>query len=234
MRTSETIVNITKALHAAQSEFVAVPKGGRNTHHGYNYARLEDILGAVSPVLAKHDLSLISGTQEVRVLDGRKSNAILANLSVRLLHTSGEWIEVDCCGEGQDQTDKSVYKAITGARKYGIACLLNLTTSDDPEATDQDGKKNNRATDLNKQLGLDKPNGQLVIAKSARDAIVAAWKAQGLPGHRMVEVAGWLKDHGAASVEKATLNQRAELLQLVKSGHFNNNGNGQEEPDYGL
>ena len=224
MRTSETIVNITKALHSAQSEFCAVPKGGRNAHHGYNYARLEDILGAVSPVLAKHDLSLISGTGNIQVLDGRKGNAVLANLSVRLLHTSGEWIEVDSCGEGQDQTDKSVYKAITGARKYGIACLLNLTTSDDPEATDNNGKKTGRAADLNAQLGLNKPNGQLVNAKSARAAIIAAWKAQGLPDHRMVEVAGWLKERGAASIDSATLNQRAELLQLVESGHFNGNG----------
>ena len=53
---------------------------------------------------------------------------------MRLSHAeSGEWIEIDIIGEGYDRGDKAVYKAITGARKYGLACLFDLVTTDDPE-----------------------------------------------------------------------------------------------------
>ena len=47
--------------------------------------------------------------------------------------TQGQTEEADGYGEGVDSGDKAPYKAITGGRKYALASLLGLATSDDPE-----------------------------------------------------------------------------------------------------
>ena len=73
--------------------------------------------------------------------DGTPQHAYAVSIFLRLVHKSGQWIEVESIGEGQDRGDKSTYKALTGARKYGVAMLLGLITTDDPEATQDKSNK---------------------------------------------------------------------------------------------
>jgi hypothetical protein len=165
MRTSDSIDKIAAALVKAQSGIKAVGKGGYNTFDKYKYAKLEDYITATRDTLAANSLVIITGTPEIQPLDGRTTskgnseNAVLVKLTMRLLHSSGQWIEIDQWGEGQDRGDKSTYKAVTGARKYGIANLLGLYTSDDPE--DDGGNSRND----------DKPSGNVAPARKAESLI---------------------------------------------------------------
>jgi hypothetical protein len=142
MKSSESLEKLAPALIKAQAEFKAVGKSGHNKFDKYDYANLEDYISTVREVLAKHGLGLLSSSEDVSTLadrttkSGGTEHAVIVKLVSRIVHESGEWIETCSVGEGQDRADKSVYKAITGARKYAIAATLNLATTDDPEQDD--------------------------------------------------------------------------------------------------
>lgn len=142
MKSSDTLSKLAPALAKAQAEFKSVGKSGHNTYDKYKYANLEDYITTVRDVLANHGLSVLSSSEEILPLEDRttknggKEHAVRVRLTTRIVHESGEWIETESCGEGQDRADKAVYKAITGARKYALASALNLATTDDPEQDD--------------------------------------------------------------------------------------------------
>lgn len=142
MKSSDTLSKLAPALAKAQAEFRPVGKSGNNTYDKYKYANLEDYVSTVRDILANHGLSVLSSSEEVTALEDRPTknggneHAVRVKLVTRIVHESGEWIETESCGEGQDRADKAVYKAITGARKYALASALNLATTDDPEQDD--------------------------------------------------------------------------------------------------
>lgn len=143
MQFSDSTAKIATALAKAQSSFKAIHKSGENKFDHYSYANLEDYVSAIRPILAANGLSVLSSVEEVIPLDDRSTksggaeHAVRCKLSIRIIHESGEWLEATSFGEGQDRGDKAVYKAITGARKYGLASALGLATSDDPEADEE-------------------------------------------------------------------------------------------------
>lgn len=139
MNSSPEIDKLMEALVKARKKIGAVTKSGRNEHDRYNYAKLEDYVKATDESLLESGLSVITSTHELReggnrtTKGGAVMNAVYVCLSLRLCHVSGQWIEVEQWGEGEDRSDKATYKAVTGARKYGIANLLGLFTTDDAE-----------------------------------------------------------------------------------------------------
>lgn len=139
MRTSAEQDQIAPALVAAQAKFKAVGKSGRNTQQKYSYADLDDYLSTVRPILAEHGLALTGGVDGVEALPPRETRngaqmiQVRAHVTLRLVHESGQWIECDAWGDGEDSNDKAIYKATTGGRKYAVASLLGLATTDDPE-----------------------------------------------------------------------------------------------------
>ena len=145
MRTSESIDKISAALVAARAAMKPVGKSGENTFDRYRYAQLLDYVQSMEDGLAAQSLAIVTETSAVESMPERKTKSggseypVRVHLVGRLIHSSGQWIEVDGWGEGQDRGDKGLYKAITGARKYLLACLLGLATTDDPEATEGGG-----------------------------------------------------------------------------------------------
>lgn len=141
MRTSDQVDQIVPAMHAAATQAKDVFKEKRNAAMGYRYAGLEDILEATKDALLANGIvtaSSVTGHEHcppIATARGGSMQRIVVHLVTRFMHTSGQWIEVEARGEGTDQGDKSVYKAITGARKYALLSGLNLATTDDPEAT---------------------------------------------------------------------------------------------------
>jgi hypothetical protein len=150
VQTSEKTDQIFPAIISAQSKIRAVGKKGRNDHHKYNYARLEDYIAAINPVLAKYDLGIISSGDSRE----RSSNLSSVTIAIRVIHTSGQWIEVKAFGEGSDNQDKAIYKATTGARKYGLATLFNMITTDDPESYADTGPDVEKLTQSFSTIGV--------------------------------------------------------------------------------
>ncbi|MGE5607974.1 MAG: ERF family protein [Bacillota bacterium] len=142
-RSSKDTDQVFAALVAAQDEMRGIEKTGRNDHQKYDYAKLEDYVRAARPILAKHGLAITKSVCGFTTLpmkpkaDGKVETRVVVRLAIRIVHKSGQWIEGYSMGEGGDYADKATYKAITGARKYGIAAALNLATTDDPEADEE-------------------------------------------------------------------------------------------------
>lgn len=145
MKTSDSITNLASALAKMQAELGIISKSGENKFDKYTYATLEDYIKGTRDTLSKYGFFLIASVESLTQLSDRTTrnggleHAVQISLTIRLIHQSGEWVETRCIGEGQDRADKAVYKAITGARKYAIASVLGLATSDDPEADERVG-----------------------------------------------------------------------------------------------
>lgn len=186
MRTSEQIDKIAPALLAARAAMKAIGKSGNNTYDKYRYANLLDYIeGTEGPLLA-NGLMVITGVPEVTNLETRPTKSggneypVKAKLDARVIHSSGQWIEIDAHGEGQDRGDKGLYKAITGGRKYVIACLFGLATTDDPERDEG----NDRPPPPPQRATAPKPPVLSGVKVSLRDT-VTQWgdlKPEAVPG----------------------------------------------------
>lgn len=168
---SEPCDKIAAALVKVSSQVRVVGKGRTNDHDKYNYSELLDYVKATGQALTDCGLMLLSSVDNTETLEVRKTQsgssqyAVRVQLTIRAVHESGQWAQVSVSGEGQDRADKGIYKAITGARKYGIACLLGLATSDDPEA--------------DSTVGLDTPPpGQRAVASAPVAAPVESPKGR--------------------------------------------------------
>jgi hypothetical protein len=139
MQHSESIDKIMPALATVQQQAPKIGKSERNDAQKYNYANLASYMDAIAGDMAECGLSLITSAPDIQASEGRQTssgkpqNGVYVRLVFTLVHTSGQWISIVSWGEGQDGGDKSLYKATTGARKYGYALLFALVTTDDPE-----------------------------------------------------------------------------------------------------
>jgi hypothetical protein len=135
--------SLIRAIIAVQSEVKGITMSGENKFDNYKYAMMEDYVEAIRPLLAKNKLCIVSSVDEVTNLDARVSRkgsneyVVQCRVTCHLFHESGESMAATGFGQAQDRGDKALYKAITGARKYAIATMFNLATSDDPEGGDQ-------------------------------------------------------------------------------------------------
>lgn len=131
---------ISGALAAAQAEAPLVVKSGENMQQRYKYAKLEDYMAVVKPLLTKYSLAVTFTDVErlelppIITQKGGTMFRVAVRTRARLIHMDGEFLEIDGWGEGCDNLDKAVFKAKTGARKYLLAALFALATTDDPEA----------------------------------------------------------------------------------------------------
>ena len=191
MNTSNTIDKIAHALAQAQASFKDVAKSKENTYDRYRYAQLEDYRDAIVAGLGTFGLSITTSVDEITRLEDRPTknggteHAVQVKLTQRIIHESGEWIETVVYGEGQDRGDKAIYKAITGARKYGLAAALNLATSDDPENDDQPPKPKQQAQP---PAAKQPPNPQTTKPAAAPAPTPAPTAAAPAPGKHTVEL----------------------------------------------
>lgn len=133
------VATIHEALVAFQAECPAVYKSQKH-QQGFKFATLEDWTDTVGPILAKHGLALVTSYTDAVELEKvvQRSGSEWFRVRVRatgtLYHASGESITFEAFGEGADPSDKGIYKALTGARKYLLAAVSGAATTDDPES----------------------------------------------------------------------------------------------------
>ena len=133
---------LRKAMLNAQKDIRNAGKAGYNSNQRYRYATLEDFLNAVKEPLLENDLILFSdlvGSPEItyrKTSSGAQQVVARVKVLTTVVHVTKGHMSVLVTGEGQDAGDKAIYKAITGARKYSIAMLFGIYTTDDPEAVD--------------------------------------------------------------------------------------------------
>jgi hypothetical protein len=122
MKTSETITAIAGALHKFHGLMGKVGKDAVNPHFKNKYASLSNIIEATTPHLNAVGLSVIQLPTE-------------SGLETMLMHTSGEYISSVSLTPCKDASNpQALGSALTYAKRYAYAGLLNLNIDEDDDA----------------------------------------------------------------------------------------------------
>lgn len=139
-------MNIFQKIHAAAKELKSIAKNGRNDFQKYDYAAEADFVDACKPLFDKYGLIVVSQLISIETKELQKGS-VLTTIQMKYyvcnVATKEELMYV-IPGQGQDNGDKGVYKAMTGAAKYFMKKLFWLKTGDDPENDADEKKQTNR------------------------------------------------------------------------------------------
>ena len=123
MITSESIQAIAPALLQAQQNITFAAKESTNPHFRSKYASLSSVIDAIKPALNNAGIVFIQFVSPSD--DGR------LNLTTRLLHTSGEWIESTATCPLAKNDPQGYGSALTYLRRYTLATVVGLYQDDD-------------------------------------------------------------------------------------------------------
>lgn len=194
-----------KKMALALGEVKRIPKNGWNDFHRYKYSQEGDILDGIRPILSEVGLMLWTDIVEeirkpVTYFSKGKEVGQRTITKVKIQYTigcadTGETISTHYFGEGEDESDKGLYKAYTGATKYFLTKNFLISSGDilkEDEPTDpefdgqrhQDKRQNpqNGSQQRPKQnQGQSQPQGQKtetdpVIDGIKKSELLALWK----------------------------------------------------------
>lgn len=200
---------VVGAIAAVMAEIQPVEKGGKNTFHDYKYARMQDILQALTPLMGKHGIVVFQYEARRDMFDDGKVMAIGYNFIVA--HKSGQtWITpVPQTGMSPCRTskgtfdDKSFAKCHTSARKYFLLSLFQIPTEDEADPDNEQAARTNAP--------VPSPDGHLQphkIAPQKRDTF-DAWAGRYVAAIRTAktdaELVAWdkLNDESLAMMSNA-------------------------------
>jgi ERF superfamily len=131
---------LVSAIAAVMAEVHTVAKRGENTFHKYRYAKMEDILQEVTPLLGRHGLVIFQSETGRAMFD--EDNVIAVEYAFTVAHVSGEtWPHqlrqtgVSFCRASNGRwDDKSLAKCHTAARKYFLLALFQIPTGEEADA----------------------------------------------------------------------------------------------------
>lgn len=133
---------VVAAVAGVMEEIEAIRKGGENTFHGYKYARMQDILQVLTPLMGKHGLTVFQYESARQMFDEGRVLAIQYHFVVA--HKSGQaWAPVPQTGMSPCRTsngkfdDKAFAKCHTSARKYFLLSLFQVPTEDEADPDNQ-------------------------------------------------------------------------------------------------
>lgn len=122
MKSSESIIELSKALNACQPKIENASKNAVNPHFKKTYADLGGILAEIKPIIAEAGLSFM---QHPGMDNG------LATVETIVMHTSGEWISSVAATPIVKTDPQGIGAAITYLRRYSLSAIFGLTQEDD-------------------------------------------------------------------------------------------------------
>jgi hypothetical protein len=127
------------AVAAVMNEVDVVAKRGVNEFHRYRYAKMEDILKEITPLLGKHGLVIFQSETGRAMFD--EDNVIAVEYAFTVAHVSGEtWPNLrqtgvsTCRNTKGGWDDKALNKCHTAARKYFLLALFQIPTGEESDA----------------------------------------------------------------------------------------------------
>lgn len=119
-----------------------IPKNGWNDHFKYAFATEADVSAALQQRFASENIIVLPGATNAR----REGKLTIVDMTFTVIDgDTGHCELVQWSGNGEDNGDKALWKAITGGVKYFLMKLVLAPTGDDPEATDADGRSTRKA-----------------------------------------------------------------------------------------
>jgi hypothetical protein len=123
MKTSLEISKLAPALLKAQQAITFAAKDATNPHFKNTYANLESVIDAVKPALNANGIVFIQSFSP--------SESGKLNLTTRLMHESGEWLEDELTMPLQKNDAQGYGSAATYSRRYALAAITGLYQADD-------------------------------------------------------------------------------------------------------
>jgi hypothetical protein len=130
-------MKIYEKMAAITRDFPVVTKDNKNPSQGYSYRGIDDALGALHGLLAKHGvfLSLCELVPEFHdggtTKSGTKQTRCIVTGKVRFIAgEDGSFVESALMGEGLDTGDKAAMKAQANALKYVIWYTFAVPTDE--------------------------------------------------------------------------------------------------------
>jgi hypothetical protein len=216
-----------KTLVCKLAEIVAeidhVEKSGRNEFQKYNYVKAADVAWLVRKALSARNIYLVADVVEIRNYEIPAREGVMQAVDVKMefsFHDSDSTlapIVLHSWGTGTDKGDKAVYKAMTGALKYGLRHAFLIPDESDPDAD----SSTDEAVEAAKAVGKAKvAELERKAGKSPADGVQQAigtlfWtEPQKFSGHRAVFVN--LKEFGSGLNEVAAEGLRQILKRYIK------------------
>lgn len=117
-------------------------KDGQNTHQNYAYRSYEGAVGILRRAMATHGLVCLPNvielqTEERKTQAGKPASRVLVCVRYDFMGPDPtDVVSATTWGEGIDQSDKAVNKALTAAHKYALMQTFMLATdADDTDAS---------------------------------------------------------------------------------------------------
>lgn len=172
MKVYEKIAAITADLSK-----IGISKDSKNAQQGYAFRGIDQVYGALSPLLAKHGLCILPRVTDRQVAERQNRNGgtlFYTTLTVEfdfVASEDGSKHTIVTIGEAMDSGDKSSNKAMSAAYKYAAFMTFCVPTEGDNDADASTHEVAPRKPDLK----LD-PRGDL--GKNANPAEVSEWVEQ--------------------------------------------------------
>lgn len=135
MKVYEKIAAITAELSK-----IGISKDSKNQSQGYKFRGIDQVYGALSPLLAKHGLCILPRVKEREVIErqNRQGTALFyVTLTVEfdfVAAEDGSKHTVITVGEAMDSGDKASNKAMSAAYKYAAFQTFCIPTEGDNDA----------------------------------------------------------------------------------------------------
>lgn len=125
MKTSESIVELAKAMAVFQGEVKQPTKDGNNPHFRSSYVTLDGVVAAVTETASKHGLSFM----QFPINDGER-----IGVKTLVMHTSGEFIESEPVYSMPMKKDpQAAGSVITYLKRYSLAAIFGITSDVDDD-----------------------------------------------------------------------------------------------------
>ena len=133
-------MNLYEKILRMSEEFI-VAKTGHNDHQHYDYVSDADYTEAARRIFHKYRVVIFPSLQgEIQYNYKNKVTSFAIAFKIVNVDAPKEYETVVIPAQGWDSSDKGVYKANTGAKKYFLALTFLASTGDDAE-NDAGGKR---------------------------------------------------------------------------------------------
>jgi hypothetical protein len=122
MKSSESINELASALCNAQGQMGGAVKDSANPFFKSSYADLTSVIKAIKQPFADNGLSYTQFPV---------SNENGVGVSTRLMHISGQWLEMEYTLPTVKKDPQASWSAITYARRYALQSIAGIPTADD-------------------------------------------------------------------------------------------------------
>jgi hypothetical protein len=215
---------VYKAIAAVQCELakVGIAKDGQNTQQNYRFRGIDQVYGALSPLLAKHGLCVLPRIIEremhervtVKEWNGQKKESVLFYVTVTaefdfVSVEDGSTHTVRTYGEAMDSGDKATNKAMSAAYKYAAFMAFAIPTEGDNDA---DATTHDVAPRQAKQEPQRRPNSTAAITEQQLDEMKALIPNQTALTTQII-VEGW----NVSALTELTAEQAAKTINRLKA-----------------